>query len=145
MADGCVQVVAGVLVRGGCVLVCQRPPGKHHPGKWEFPGGKVEPHESLEQALRRELREELEIDVTVGPALWRTQHQYAGREHFTLTFLLVSEYKGTLSNRVFAAVCWVPIGKLSEYDFLEGDREFIGRVERGLIELRPGPKSRAGE
>jgi len=143
MVDGCVQVVAGVLVRGGCVLVCQRPPGGHHPGKWEFPGGKVEAGESLEEALERELREELNIDVTVGPVLWRAEHQYPGRQRFTLTFFLVSDYAGAITNGVFASVCWARIGALHEYDFLEGDREFIRQIEDGVIQIHPGQKSRA--
>ena len=138
MAESCIEVVAGVIVRDGCVLVCQRPPGGHHPGKWEFPGGKVEPSESLERALRRELHEELNIDVKAGPVLWRTEHQYPGRERFALTFLLVSEYEGVPANGAFAVVRWVPIGTLSQYDFLEGDREFVEQVERGTIQLRPG-------
>ena len=143
MADGTVQVVAGVLVRGGCVLACQRPPGGHHPGKWEFPGGKVEAGESLQQALQRELREELNVDVTVGPVLWRAEHQYPGRQRFALTFFLVSDYAGAITNGAFTSVCWVPIGALHEYDFLEGDREFIGQIENGVIQLHPGLKSGA--
>jgi 8-oxo-dGTP diphosphatase len=139
MAEGCVEVVAGVIVRHGCVLVCQRPPEGHHPGKWEFPGGKVEPNESLERALRRELHEELNIDVKAGPVLWQTEHQYPGRERFTLTFLLVYECEGVPANGAFTTVRWAPIGTLSQYDFLEGDREFVEHLERGTIQLRQGP------
>jgi 8-oxo-dGTP diphosphatase len=138
MAERCIEVVAGVLVRDACVLACQRLPGGHHPGKWEFPGGKVEAGESPQQALQRELREELAVDVTVGPVLWRTEHQYPGRQRFTLTFLLVSDYAGTISNAACAAVCWLPIRVLHEYDFLEGDREFISRIQDGVIPLGAG-------
>jgi mutator protein MutT len=140
MSEGRIDVVAGVFVRNGCVLACQRPPGGHHPGKWEFPGGKVEPGENLQQALQRELREELGIDVTVGPALWRTEHQYPGRQRFTLTFFLVSDYAGAIANAAFALVRWVPFKALHEYDFLEGDREFVTRIESGAIQIRPGLK-----
>jgi 8-oxo-dGTP diphosphatase len=143
MAEQHIEVVAGVLVRGDCVLACQRPPGGHHPGKWEFPGGKVEAGESLQQALQRELREELDIDVTVGPALWRAEHQYPGRERFTLTFFLVSDYAGTMTNEAFGTVRWVPFRALHEYDFLEGDRAFITRIESGAIPIPLGPKSGA--
>jgi 8-oxo-dGTP diphosphatase len=143
MAEQHIEVVAGVLVRGDCVLACQRPPGGHHPGKWEFPGGKVEAGESLQQALQRELREELSIDVTVGPALWRAEHQYPGRQRFTLTFFLVSGYAGTITNEAFASVRWVPFGALHEYDFLEGDREFIRQIESGAIPIHPRLKAGA--
>jgi A/G-specific adenine glycosylase len=63
-------VVAAVIERGGRVLVSQRGPGGGHPGLWEFPGGKREPGERDAQALRRELREELGIDVEVGERVW---------------------------------------------------------------------------
>jgi 8-oxo-dGTP diphosphatase len=137
MSDSRIEVVAGVLVRGGCVLACQRPPGGHHPGKWEFPGGKVEAGESLQQALRRELREELGVEATVGAELWRAEHQYPGRQRITLTFFLVSDYAGAISNAAFASMCWLPIEVLHEYDFLEGDREFISQIQDGVIQLRP--------
>lgn len=143
MSESCIEVVAGVFVRGGGVLACQRPPGGHHPGKWEFPGGKAEAGESLQQALQRELREELNVDVTVGPVLWRAEHQYPGRQRLALTFFLVSDYAGAITNGAFASVCWVPIGALHEYDFLEGDREFIRQIENGVIQLHPGLKSEA--
>jgi 8-oxo-dGTP diphosphatase len=143
MADHCIEVVAGVFVRGGRVLACQRPPGGHHPGKWEFPGGKVEAGESLQQALQRELLEELGVDATVGPVLWRAEHQYPGREPFTLTFFLVSDYAGGMTNGAFASVRWVPFRSLHDYDFLEGDREFIARIESGAIRIRPQRKAEA--
>ncbi len=135
MPENLVQVVAGVIVRKGRVLICQRAAGGHHPGKWEFPGGKIEPGEGLDQALRRELREELGIDASVGPRLWRSECQYPGRAPFALTFFLVTEYAGTLANRIFAAVRWEEPAALREFDFLEGDREFIARVESGVIGL----------
>ena len=60
-------VVAGLLFSDGKVLICQRPPDKkYEAGKWEFPGGKLEEGETPQQALKRELREELAIDVRVG-------------------------------------------------------------------------------
>lgn len=79
-------VVAGVLRRNGLLLVCQRPRHKHHGGLWEFPGGKVEPGESPEEALRRELGEELGLQqVAVQAELYR--HQTGA---LTLIFFAVS-------------------------------------------------------
>jgi 8-oxo-dGTP diphosphatase len=129
------QVVAAVLVRDGHVLICQRSADGYHPGRWEFPGGKVEPGEGLEAALRRELREELDIEVNVGPTLWRTRYQYPDRKPFVLTFFLVPEYTGTVTNRVFAAVQWAALGSLASFDFLEADREFVAQLASGRIEL----------
>src|SRR3954454_21204073 len=67
---------AGGATRAGKVLICQRPEGKSFAGYWEFPGGKREPGETLEQCLRRELREELAIEVTPVHALSTLDHDY---------------------------------------------------------------------
>ena len=61
-----IEVVAGIIRREGRFLICKRPEGDVHPGLWEFPGGKIEIGESPEGALVREIREELDIDVTYG-------------------------------------------------------------------------------
>ena len=66
-----IEVVGGILWRGGSFLAAQRPEGHPQAGFWEFPGGKVEPGESLEAALARELAEELSLSVR-NPRLWRT-------------------------------------------------------------------------
>jgi mutator protein MutT len=66
-------VVAALIERGGRVLVSQRGQGVGHAGRWEFPGGKREPGESDREALARELREELAVDLEVGPQVWSTR------------------------------------------------------------------------
>lgn len=137
-AGAAIEVVAGVLVDYGRVLICQRRADDHHPGQWEFPGGKVEPAEQLEQALRRELFEELGIDARIGPVLWRTQHQYPGRRPVCLTFFHVTAYAGVPTNRVFAAIQWAAVGTLGCFDFLEGDREFVAQLDAGRV--RPGAR-----
>jgi 8-oxo-dGTP diphosphatase len=133
MADSFIQVTAGVIARAGTVLVCQRPGGGHHPGKWEFPGGKVEPGEGIEDGMRRELQEELGIEAEVGEVLWRTEHRYPGRERFVLTFFAIRGYRGTISNRGFADMRWVAVADLSALDFLEGDCEFIAQLQCGRV------------
>ena len=135
MAEHRVLVTAGVIVRANTVLVCQRPEGGHHPGKWEFPGGKVEAGETLEAGMRRELQEELGIDATVGRQLWQSEHQYPGRAPFTLTFFAIPHFTGTPTNRIFAAIRWVPIADLPTIDFLAGDREFVDAVASGRVEI----------
>jgi putative transposase len=135
MADRFIQVTAGVIARAGTVLVCQRPAGGHHPGKWEFPGGKVEPGESLEDGMRRELREELAIEAEVGAVLWRTAHQYPGRDPFVLTFFAIPQCGGAISNRCFTEIRWVAVGDLGGLDFLDGDRDFIALLQSGRVRL----------
>src|SRR5690625_6092693 len=71
-----IKVVAAVFTRNGTVLAAKRGTDKALPGLWESPGGKIEPGESAEQALRRELAEELRVDVEVGEYLTTTVHEY---------------------------------------------------------------------
>src|ERR1035437_7863741 len=72
---GMVQVVAGIIERRGRFLICRRKPEQVHPLKWEFPGGKVEPGETPELALARELEEELGILGVAGQEITRYQHR----------------------------------------------------------------------
>lgn len=130
-----VEVAAGLLVRADTVLACQRPSDQAHPGKWEFPGGKREPGETLAECLRRELHEELGIEAEIGREVWRSAHTYPGREPLALTFFAVPTFRGALQNRVFADIRWVRIAALAELDFLEADRELVDRLARGEVTL----------
>lgn len=118
-------VVAAVIERGGQVLIGQRPAGKWHALKWEFPGGKVEPGESPEVALRRELAEELGIQAVIGGRIADYEYAYPGREPIRLIFFAVGEFTGTMENRVFEQVRWEARQRLPTYDFLEGDLDFV--------------------
>lgn len=72
-----IEVVCAVIVDGGRVMLCRRAEGFHLAGHWEFPGGKIEAGESPEDALRREIMEELDCEVAVGEALVPVVHSYA--------------------------------------------------------------------
>ncbi|HAK44799.1 MAG TPA: 8-oxo-dGTP diphosphatase MutT [Spirochaeta sp.] len=67
-------VAAAIIIRNGRVLICRRAPGEKLAGFWEFPGGKVEPGESLQECLERELREELDVEVRAGEIIRLTVH-----------------------------------------------------------------------
>jgi 8-oxo-dGTP diphosphatase len=129
------QVAAGLLRVGDRVLACQRSADADHPLQWEFPGGKREPGESLPECLQRELREELGVTVEVGVELWRTQHHYPGRAPIELVFFSIPTLHGEIANLVFAALRWVPIGRLSELDFLAADRALVAKIDSGEIAL----------
>ncbi len=129
-----VQVAAGVLVRDGRVLACQRRPNDAHPGKWEFPGGKRIPGESLERCLHRELAEELGIDATVGAEIWHNRHTYPNRT-VELFFYVVTSFTGAIRNQNFADLRWVHVGDLSQLDFLEADRPLVERIDSGMLRL----------
>jgi 8-oxo-dGTP diphosphatase len=127
-----ILVTAGILKDGDNILICQR----HHSDKyglqWEFPGGKVHNGEGLKEALRRELAEELSIDATVGEEVFRLRHRYPDR-YVEVIFLLVTDYRGEISNQVFEAVEWAPRKSLPEYNFLEADRELVNKIAQGGI------------
>lgn len=122
------QVVAAVLERDGKILICQRRSGSRHALKWEFPGGKVEPGESPEEALARELREELAIEAKIGERMHRQDVRYANGPLISLLFYRVTEFSSEPENLQFERIVWENPRRLPDYDFLEGDREFIRRL-----------------
>jgi 8-oxo-dGTP diphosphatase len=120
-----VTVVAALIWREGRVLVCQRRQSDAFAGKWEFPGGKIQPGEEPRAALARELHEELGIHATIGAEIWRTEHQYPGHFPVRLTFFEVIDFEGIPENRAFEQIVWARPTDLAQYDFLEADRPLI--------------------
>ena len=118
-------VVAAVIERADQILIAQRKRTGQHPLKWEFPGGKVEAAETPEAAVVRELQEELAIRASVGPEIGRYEFQYQGSWPIMLMFYRIVEFSGEPKNLNFEQILWTPRERLSDYDFLEGDAEFI--------------------
>jgi 8-oxo-dGTP diphosphatase len=127
-------VSAGIIYRRGQVLVGQRREADRHPLKWEFPGGKVEPGESPQAALVRELREELQIIVTVGAQLSCDEHEYASGSCVRLLFFAVPTFIGQLKNLVYKQIRWTCFENLETFDFLKGDVKFVRRLAQGEFE-----------
>ncbi len=125
-----ITVVAGLIRQADQWLICQRRRDAAFALKWEFPGGKVKPGETLEAGLRRELLEELGIDTDIGPERYRTRHHYPGQYTVELVFYDVMAFRGTPQNYVFEQIRWAPLNALSTLDFLEGDAELIARLTR---------------
>jgi 8-oxo-dGTP diphosphatase len=121
------SVVAAVIERGGRILIAQHKAGGWHPLKWEFPGGKVEPGETPEEAVTRELREELAIDVRAAREIVRYEYQYPDRSPILLIFYRVADFAGEPRNLQFERLTWEMPERLRDYDFLEGDSRFIDR------------------
>lgn len=122
-----VSVTAAVIIESGNILIAQRKPGDRLAGKWEFPGGKVRTGESLEACLRREIREELEMDIRVGTCLGKNVF-HNGRFLIALWAFLSERCAGQPVLNDHQDVRWVPPHRLAEYDFAPGDLPFVRRL-----------------
>jgi len=126
-------VAAALIVRDGEVLIGQRRPDQPMALMWEFPGGKIEAGESPEQALVRELDEELGIRATVGQRVTRIRHNYRHGGAVDLQFFAVHEFAGEIQSRIYHQVRWVKLEDLSGYDFLAADRGLIRDLAAGKL------------
>jgi 16S rRNA (cytosine1402-N4)-methyltransferase len=115
-----VPVCAAVILKSGMVLLCRRGPGRRHAGLWEFPGGRVEPGETHQAALKRELMEELGIDATVGEEAGRNVHADPWAK-IELVAFFVKSYAGTPQLRDHDAFKWVESRRLLEYELSPAD------------------------
>ena len=127
------RVVAGLIVKDGKLLVCQRTRHQTMPLKWEFPGGKIEEGEQPRDALRRELEEELGIIATIGDELARIQHEYPNGGMVELRYFIVRDYKGELENRIFRDIQWAEPKDLRQFDFLEADLTLVNDLVQGKL------------
>jgi 8-oxo-dGTP diphosphatase len=126
------RVTAALLVRDGKVLIALRKAGKHMGRKWEFPGGKVQPGETPEECLARELAEELAIEARIGQLAGTAR--YANGDVDLEILLYRAEYlAGTFSLHDHEALAWVEPGELESYDLADSDRE-LARQARALFE-----------
>lgn len=119
------EVAVGVLRRNGTFLVCQRKQGGRYALKWEFPGGKFESGESVEQCLRRELQEELSIEIHSINHIQTEAAYYEDGGIFNVTYCYISVFDGEPHNNVFEQIRWVTITELKEMDLLDGNKHFI--------------------
>ena len=127
------RVVAGLIVKEGKLLVCQRTRHQTMPLKWEFPGGKIENGEQPRDALRRELEEELGILATIGDEVRRIQHEYPNGGMVELRFFVVREYQKEIENRIFRDIRWAEPKDLPTFDFLEADLILVGELAAGKL------------
>jgi len=122
----------GAPSRQGRFLIAQRPLGGLLGGLWEFPGGKTEPDEALPDALRREIKEELALDVTPGEFLVEVAHTYT---HFRITLHAYhAAYTGGEPQNIgVAAHAWVTLDEVERYAFAVTDRKIIARLQQTII------------
>lgn len=129
-----IDVVTGMIRRDdGAVLLASRPQGKPYEGYWEFPGGKVESDESPDQALIRELREELDIEVLQSRFAWMLEHEYA-HAHVRLHFFWVRAWRGALRTMEHQQAIWVRQEEAWPYPVLPASVPLLQKVRLGALQ-----------
>lgn len=130
-----IQVVAGALLDAhGQVLIAQRPPGKHMAGGWEFPGGKLDRDEAALDGLKRELREELAIEVLDAEFIAGCSHDYPDRR-VLLELWLVPCFSGEVQSLDGQALRWIAPADLHEAGMLPADKPLIDAL-LGMLSAR---------
>lgn len=123
------EVAAALIWDKGKFLICQRPAHKSNALLWEFVGGKAEPGETLEQALIRECREELDITVAVGPVFFEVVHAYPDiTVHLTLFEATIAE--GTPRLLEHADFRWITPEEIPHYPFCAADTDILEKIRR---------------
>jgi len=133
-----IRIVAAVIERDDRrILIGQRHREDSSPLKWEFPGGTVESGESLEQALARELREELQVTLLRAVPISQVEHRYADRrDSLSITFFAASILEPEVRPQPFESVAWVLPRELADYDFLAANTRLVAELATGRI--KPG-------
>lgn len=126
-----IPVVTGILKKEQQILVGQRPENKSLPNLWEFPGGKIEHGESPEIALFRELKEELNIEATIGSLRFATTHDYEDTG-LLLLFYDINYWQGNPTALHHSAIKWVDKLELQQLDLPEANKKIISKLDEFL-------------
>ena len=121
-----IEVVAAIIQRDGAYFATQRGYGEFE-GMWEFPGGKIEPGESREIALKREIQEELGVDITIENLLCTTEYDYPSF-HLTMHCYLCSIASGEIELREHKSALWLTSDRLKDVAWLPADKEVIDKL-----------------
>ncbi len=124
------EVVAALIWDGGRFMICQRPAHKARGLLWEFVGGKVEPGETKQEALVRECREELDVEITVGTVFMDVVHEYPDLTvHLTLFHAAIAS--GTPKLLEHNDIQWITTVEIPQYEFCPADQEILARLQKG--------------
>lgn len=121
-----IEVVAAVIYKDGAYFTTQRGYGEFE-GMWEFPGGKIEPGESREVALKREIQEELGVDIAIENLLCTTEYDYPSF-HLTMHCYLCSIASGEIELREHKSARWLTAETLDSVEWLPADKDVISRL-----------------
>ena len=123
------EVVAALIWEQDKFMICQRPAHKARGLLWEFVGGKVEPGETREQALIRECREELAVELDVGGVFTEVVHEYPDLTvHLTLFHAAIRE--GTPEKLEYEDIRWITVNEIDQYVFCPADEEILAKLKR---------------
>ncbi len=123
-----VDVVAAIIKKNNNYLIVQRNKKKHMGLKWEFPGGKVENNESFKQALSREIKEELNIEINIHEKIAKENYKDS-KINIILHYYLCSHKNGIIELREHEQLAWVDKKNLNKYDFAEGDSNILSLIK----------------
>lgn len=126
-----VKVVAAIIIHNNYIFASQRGYGEFKDG-WEFPGGKVEPGESSKEALAREIKEELDMEIEVGDYLETVEYDYT-RFHLSMDCFFCTIKSGELVLKVHGAAKWLTVDNLDSVDWLPDDKGLIESIKKYLL------------
>ncbi|MGM9661861.1 MAG: (deoxy)nucleoside triphosphate pyrophosphohydrolase [Oscillospiraceae bacterium] len=141
MKEQVLEVVAAFLHDSGRFLLCRRPPQKARGGQWEFPGGKIEPGETGPQALARECREELGVEIAVEQAAAEVVYAYPDVT-VRLTLYAARVAAGAPRRLEHSAFAWVTAEECAGYDLCPADRLLLDALGKETVKM-PGPERSA--
>ena len=128
-ASKVIEIAAGLIFRAGRLLIAQRPQDAHLGGLWEFPGGKRHPGETFPECLRRELKEELGVEVAVGSLVESIAHQYPEKT-VRLKFFRCALRRNEPQPLGCTALAWVKRAELGRYTFPAADARLLDKLQR---------------
>lgn len=123
-----IQVCCAIIIEESKILITQNPSGSDHPFQWEFPGGKVHPNESEKACIVREIKEELDVEVTVLGKLVPVEHDY-GIKQIRLIPFVCEIIKGDIQLHTHSSKRWIKPKELESIDFSEADKVLINLKE----------------
>jgi 8-oxo-dGTP diphosphatase len=129
-----IKVTAAILINDDKLLIAQRKSNDKLPDKWEFPGGKVENDETAEECLKREMKEEFGIDVSVGEFIGESVYHY---DHISIRLLAYRTFwnTGEIKIKAHQSIEWVTINQIGQFDFAPADIPFVEKLRRGEIAI----------
>ena len=134
MENKIIKVTAAIFVNDGMLLIAKRKSTARLPNLWEFPGGKIELNETPEACLKRELKEEFDVDVTVGEYLGSNIHTY---DFGTIELMALKAFweKGDFKLLDHDEIRWVFTHELDQFEFAPADTAFVEQLIEGEIEI----------